>query len=92
VAALPTNRLLGLAVTPAIVGVVSGHGSGQPLGALSVVLLLVAARHCGGDIGDNGGGDLMRRTKLRPRMVIAAYTAATLATLLYTVGAPWDIS
>jgi hypothetical protein len=34
----------------------------------------------------------MMRTGLRPRVLFALYTAATLATLLYTVGAPWDIS
>jgi hypothetical protein len=31
----------------------------------------------------------MRTNKLRTRLVLAVYGAATLGTLLYTVGAPW---
>jgi hypothetical protein len=31
----------------------------------------------------------MRRTSLRTRVLLAAYGAATLGTLLYTIGAPW---
>jgi hypothetical protein len=29
---------------------------------------------------------------IRTRLLYATYAAATLATLLYTVGAPWDVS
>jgi hypothetical protein len=31
----------------------------------------------------------MRITGLRTRVVLAVYGAATLGTLLYTIGAPW---
>jgi hypothetical protein len=34
----------------------------------------------------------MRSTTLRTRLVLAVYGAATLGTLLYTIGAPWRAS
>jgi hypothetical protein len=34
----------------------------------------------------------MKREILRGRALYAIYVVAALATLLYTVGAPWDIS